>query len=236
MVRECEECNAQFEVDVTKRNWRHKKLCSLKCQQNRNTRRIREQYQKQEWPQFRVCVWCGTEFQIDGPGGKPQKYCSRRCYLDCRSEKRAKEVESKLQPKICPECNKPFMPSKFSGQKQMYCSHNCYFRARNKGTVGAKNRYANQTEFARARRIALKRDNKTCVLCGKKGVKLNVHHSDCSGGKENANNHPDNLMTLCGDCHDGIHNVCVVPDGEGWAVTGKIFKILNLAGYIKINP
>lgn len=234
MERACNECGRIFEVDEGKRNWQCVIICSDDCRKARAARVKRGKYIKQLWPQTRACVWCGKDFKVEGPGGKPQLYCSRKCYLERKSKERAEEVEKNRQPKRCLQCGKPFLESKFNKGQQAYCSHECYFKARRKNSVTAKHRYANQTEFARARRIVLKRDNRTCVFCGRKEGRMEVHHVDLSGGKKESNGHPDNLITLCHNCHDGIHNVSLIRKDGKWAATGKIFNILKLQDSIPI--
>lgn len=233
MDRACDECGKIFEVDTEKRNWQCVIICSDDCRKVRAARVKREQYSKQTWPQTRSCIWCGTDFQVKGPGGRPQEYCSRKCYTEWRSKERADEVEKNRKPKRCLKCGKPFLESKFH-KKQSYCSNTCYFRARNDKTIATQHRYSNQTEFARARRIVLKRDNRTCVFCGKKDGRMEVHHIDLSGGKKESNGHPDNLITLCHNCHCGLHSISLIRKGTGWAVTGKIFNILKLKGKVLI--
>lgn len=72
--------------------------------------------------------------------------------------------------------------------------------------------------FANARAHALDRDNYTCQCCGKKHVRLEVHHIifRSLGGSDEL----DNLITLCEKCHTAIHD-------------GKI--VLNLKGKRKRN-
>ena len=72
--------------------------------------------------------------------------------------------------------------------------------------------------FANARAHALDRDNYTCQCCGKKHVRLEVHHIifRSQGGSDEL----ENLITLCEKCHSAIHN-------------GKI--VLNLKGKQKRN-
>ena len=58
-----------------------------------------------------------------------------------------------------------------------------------------------------ARQYVLKRDGYTCQCCGKhptakKTVKLHVHHIE---SRKNGGNAPNNLITLCADCHKAIH-------------------------------
>ena len=73
-------------------------------------------------------------------------------------------------------------------------------------------------DFANARAHALDRDNYTCQCCGKKHVRLEVHHIifRSLGGSDEL----DNLITLCEKCHKAIHD-------------GKI--TLNLKGKRKRN-
>ena len=72
--------------------------------------------------------------------------------------------------------------------------------------------------FANARAHALDRDNYTCQCCGKKHVRLEVHHIifRSQGGSDEL----DNLLTLCEKCHKALHD-------------GKI--VLNLKGKRKRN-
>ena len=60
-----------------------------------------------------------------------------------------------------------------------------------------------------SRRIAiLHRDNYTCQCCGKRNCRLEVHHIKfkCNGGTDDE----ENLITLCEDCHKGVHAGTVV--------------------------
>jgi hypothetical protein len=62
--------------------------------------------------------------------------------------------------------------------------------------------------FASRREAVLHRDNYTCQICGKKHARLEVHHIifRSQGGTDDENN----LITLCEDCHSGIHNGKIV--------------------------
>lgn len=63
-------------------------------------------------------------------------------------------------------------------------------------------------EFSSRREAVLHRDNYTCQICGKKNIRLEVHHIifRSQGGTDDENN----LITLCGDCHNGIHSGKIV--------------------------
>ena len=58
--------------------------------------------------------------------------------------------------------------------------------------------------FSSRREAVLNRDNYTCQVCGKKNTRLEVHHIvyRSQGGTDDENN----LITLCEDCHDKVHN------------------------------
>ena len=53
------------------------------------------------------------------------------------------------------------------------------------------------------RSAVLHRDNYTCQCCGKKNCRLEVHHIKfrSNGGTDDE----ENLITLCKECHDGVH-------------------------------
>lgn len=58
------------------------------------------------------------------------------------------------------------------------------------------------------REAIINRDNYTCQICGKKNTRLEVHHIifRSQGGTDDENN----LITLCTDCHRGIHDGKIV--------------------------
>jgi len=56
-----------------------------------------------------------------------------------------------------------------------------------------------EDEFLAVRTAVLKRDNYTCVNCGRTGGELHVHHIILRS--ERGTNNLDNLVTLCSSCH-----------------------------------
>lgn len=62
--------------------------------------------------------------------------------------------------------------------------------------------------YASRREAILHRDNYTCQCCGKKNCRLEVHHVKfkSNGGTDDE----ENLITLCEDCHKGVHAGTVV--------------------------
>ena len=57
--------------------------------------------------------------------------------------------------------------------------------------------------YSSRREAILHRDNYTCQCCGKKNCRLEVHHIKFrrNGGTDDE----ENLITLCKECHDGVH-------------------------------
>lgn len=62
--------------------------------------------------------------------------------------------------------------------------------------------------YSSRREAILHRDNYTCQCCGKKNCRLEVHHIKfrSNGGTDDE----ENLITLCEDCHKGVHTGTVV--------------------------
>ena len=62
--------------------------------------------------------------------------------------------------------------------------------------------------YSSRREAILHRDNYTCQCCGKKKCRLEVHHVKfkSNGGTDDE----ENLVTLCEDCHKGVHAGTVV--------------------------
>ena len=62
--------------------------------------------------------------------------------------------------------------------------------------------------YSSRREAVLHRDNYTCQCCGKKNCRLEVHHIKfkSNGGTDDE----ENLITLCEDCHKGVHSGTVI--------------------------
>jgi len=231
IAKDCVECGKSFEVDDSKRNWNHVKLCSSECQRQVTNRKVRESYTPQEWPQKGICAWCGSGFLKKGPGQKKKLYCDRKCRTkELRHERDVARAKSPL--KVCPVCGKDFRPHKLAPKKQIYCSHKCYVREQYRRHSYRKENRKDQVGFRTVKPIVLERDGEKCTLCGSTD-NLHVHHFDNSGNSDHPNNDPTNLTTLCRGCHNGFHRVNLVKiDGE-WFVSGP--ALINFSGeYIRI--
>ena len=58
--------------------------------------------------------------------------------------------------------------------------------------------------YSSRRSAILHRDNYTCQCCGKKNCRLEVHHIKFR--RDGGTDDEENLITLCKECHDGIHD------------------------------
>lgn len=62
--------------------------------------------------------------------------------------------------------------------------------------------------YSSRRKAILHRDNYTCQCCGKKNCRLEVHHIKFR--RDGGTDDEENLITLCKECHDGVHTGTVV--------------------------
>ena len=62
--------------------------------------------------------------------------------------------------------------------------------------------------YSSRREAILHRDNYTCQCCGKKNCRLEVHHIKFR--RDGGTDDEENLITLCEECHDGVHAGTVV--------------------------
>ena len=81
------------------------------------------------------------------------------------------------------------------------------------------------------RQYVLFRDGYKCKCCGKHGdgVKLHVHHKE---SRQTGGDAPDNLITLCEDCHKALHAGAIhLPDGK--AKRGKSYRDAAFMGIMR---
>jgi 5-methylcytosine-specific restriction endonuclease McrA len=68
--------------------------------------------------------------------------------------------------------------------------------------IKSHEKYLQSGNWNQIRDFVLKRDNYTCIMCGKTNVMLFVHHKTyIRHGHEN----PSDLITLCYHCHEKVH-------------------------------
>ena len=62
--------------------------------------------------------------------------------------------------------------------------------------------------YSSRREAVIHRDNYTCQCCGKKNCRLEVHHIKFR--RDGGTDDEENLITLCEDCHKGVHAGTIV--------------------------
>lgn len=189
----------------------------------------------------RFCGNCGKA-ELRPPKGKVHFFCSRECRLQHRRKKWKIAHPHILRILSCQLCGTEFEPKPTVWHKTRYCSYRCKKKGyRQRITEFHKRNPKKGAEYHRKIRKrnkwhgnwykALERDNFTCRFCGKIGKAntlakrtLLVHHLD-GEGETGLNHHElENLMTICYDCHDGIHGISLVSVKGQWYFQGKILK------------
>lgn len=135
------------------------------------------------------CKVCGKEFDTV-PTSSKKHTCS---YLCAGIYKR-----KKLEEKTCMYCSKVFITKR---SDQLYCSHTC--RGRNKSKESLKNSNLVKNLRTTLRPYIKSEKGNKCEQCGwavNTGV-LEIHHID----RNTNNNHKDNLVLLCPNCHSIEH-------------------------------
>ena len=81
-------------------------------------------------------------------------------------------------------------------------------------------------EFSSRREAVLHRDSYTCQCCGKKNTRLEVHHIiyRSQGGTDDE----INLITLCEDCHNKVHNGVIILNKKPKKMTLKHATHMNI--------
>ncbi|MCD6148978.1 RRXRR domain-containing protein [bacterium] len=76
-------------------------------------------------------------------------------------------------------------------------------RMMNSDIEGEQYQHGRLFGYQNIRAYVLHRDKYACQLCGKKNVQFQLHH--VVPRSQNGKDHPDNLITLCPDCHVKVH-------------------------------
>lgn len=188
----------------------------------------------------RTCINCGKE-ETRPPHSKPTFLCSESCRKQ-RIAKKWRQQNPLPGPKSCEICGKEFYPDPHIYYKAKYCSGRCKKKGYYKNVVAFYKQHPRKKaeyHFEQRKRKkwagnwwkALTRDNFTCKLCGKVGINIPhkerfvvVHHLD-GEGETGGNNHAlDNLMTLCYDCHEGMHGISLAYLDGRWQFVGKVLQ------------
>ena len=112
--------------------------------------------------------------------------------------------------KRCPICGTQFEAQEGHPKEKVTCSHGC------SNTFFAEKRNI-PSRYSRYTTICFKKWPKKCVLCGYDKI-VSVHHID----ENHSNNHIDNLVPLCMNCHGEIHH-----SQYGTETSERLHKVLR---------
>lgn len=168
------------------------------------------------------CNGCGCKFQYY-PSDKKGLYCSN-CVKTTQYRTVPKQKSGKQHPRYsrrtvkCENCESPI--SRTESERNLYnknfCDRNCYGEWRSKTQTGSDNpNYIDgcskgelyKGSWSKNRKIALKRDNYRCQVCGKSKAEIgrnpDVHHIIPIRTFENLEkgHRTENLICLCPECH-----------------------------------
>lgn len=194
----CKICQIEFEKKLkpSQLKWGNGKTCSKKCRYELTSI-------TQRTGKWMPCVVCKKEFyshvysRKNGHG----KFCSLQCFSKTRIRK---------QVISCLVCNKKVMRS-LSHIKRgaSFCGHDCLSRHMKKiknhlwkGGITKKNALLRMTrDYRKWRKSVFERDNYTCQLCQRVGVKLHADHIKPFAFFPKLRLNINNGRTLCVDCH-----------------------------------
>lgn len=235
MEKQCEFCSREFH-DFSGRS----KYCSLTCQSHAfraNNPDYHRNWERAKKPILeKKCRNCGSEFKTTS---SIRIFCSNGCKIEHHN---AMRENTKTQIRECPICKTVFRPMQKTGVGRTYCTPDCRNKAMNQRRKSANSRKSWEKTKKKWKGNwweALKRDNFTCQICGRRRMPseqvrdkryiLEVHHKDGSGETKSKNHELDNLQTLCHSCHCEFHTKInlIQIDGE-YFVKGDIFKILKI--------
>lgn len=155
----------------------------------------------------RTCIFCGSKFIVNSSTSN-QKYCSFECFKNSRWEvvkcaycgtefkKRIGEIKRSEQNKsvhICSiDCRNRYTSLLLGGDGTWNKSKN---------PKPTQKKYGN--DWQKQRRLVLELYEYMCYQCGST-KNLQVHHWEPYS--ISCNNSLDNLVVLCADCHNEIHD------------------------------
>lgn len=151
---------------------------------------------------IRHCKTCKKEFST-----YYNYFCSTKCVATWKTGKPCPWNGGQKVTKECETCKTKF--SYFPSLNARFCSHKCYAKSLigkpswNKGNGDAPwyERIKNTADWKTWRESVFRRDNWTCVWCGKRGGRLVPDHIKPKSLYKELVFDVDNGRTLCNPCH-----------------------------------
>ncbi len=175
--------------------------CSRACEQRASRNKATVQ-----------CIVCGKIWEDSASQIANKKYCSIACKLNDPAYRVKLREPRKQAPVTCIVCGKTILLPRSLLIGRQYCSNACKHQDHGNKIGGAKHprwsggpkRHYVTPEWRELSKAMRQRDNYTCQRCGKTSCRLEVHHivpwDICR------NDAPDNLVSLCPQCHRKAHN------------------------------
>jgi len=148
------------------------------------------------------CKECGEAF--DSYECYHSKFCCNACRLKSL-HRYAPQKRMTGKNFICQECGKEYYVAKWAIESEhgiKYCSPECYFEDKRSKDPAPKHLYSS-AKWRKLRQFILERDDHMCQECGEIET-LEVHHI-ISANDEVLRFTPENLITLCHNCHNKAH-------------------------------
>jgi len=209
----CELCKKEYDKNKCDISRTKNNLCSATCRQLWLTNKLKEIPNRIT----KKCTTCNKEVIRTEAEFRNRPAKNYFCSAECKN-KYLKKGKGGFTPQIkkCKYCNKEFTITSRGKRKVKYCSKECKINGFPRGEehLGFKKELSRDYrskhrltyENTKWRTEIFKRDNYTCVVCSKRGDKLQAHHlenySSCREKRFDINNG----VTLCILCHRNFHS------------------------------
>ena len=228
----CAVCGQTFDASLRNHGRGKHRYCGPQCRQKAdNARHYRRNNPiKSKAELSRTCVICGVGF-IAGAHRPKALTCSVKCNEARQNSARRRKTAEKPQPekRECETCGTLFLPHPIALHHAKFCSHKCAVRASQRrralrnGTRPSDARLMSKS-WKDAAAAAIARDNGKCQLCEASDARLGVHHLFHRTDAERNDHSLENLITLCGKCHNYFHDFKIGRIGGDVVISSSFFQ------------
>lgn len=176
---------------------------------------------------FKICTSCGNQFQAQTGRalkcddckkcrqcGKPlyeslAKFCGHKCAArwNVDNNPKMKSIQEvgfdwKTDPEKAKKRSEAISKSRMGKTMPRGPDNKLW-----KGNKTERRNAMERIEYKTWRATVFKRDDHTCVICGKQEIKVEAHHIKKWANDEKLRYDPENGVTLCKDCHKSITGI-----------------------------